>query len=224
MNIKDQWDALYSQKRYRPVYPHDRVVAWTFRNFPKDSLPNCKLLDIGCGAGRHAIFWASEGYSAFACDFSSVAIEEAKKSVDQNGLNVGACQCEADDLPYNDNEYDGVLCYGVLYYLPYERFCKAVKEIHRVLKPGGKAFIVTRTVDDSRAVQAQKLDANTYRLKDLDSTAPSDAESGMLMTMLSLQGVTNVFSDFSGINIDRCTISSNNGKFIDDDWYVNVVK
>ena len=224
MDIKDQWDELHSQKRYRSVYPQDRVVAWTFRNFKKELSSQYKLLDLGCGAGRHAIFWASEGYSASACDFSLTGVYETEKSAEQKGLHIQTRQCEADELPYNDNEFDGILCYGVLYYLPYERYRKAVQEIHRVLKPGGKAFIVTRTADDSRAVQAEKIDAHTYILNKLDSFAPSDSESGMLMTMLGLQEVSDVFGGFCDVNIDRCTMTSHNGKFVDDDWYVYVVK
>lgn len=224
MDIQKKWDELHSQKRFCTVYPQDRVVAWTFRNFLKDSSSQYKLLDVGCGAGRHAIFWATEDYSVSACDFSLTGIEETKKRAKEIGISVEVQQCEADALPYKDNQFDGLLCYGVLYYLPYERYRKAVQEIYRVLKPGGKAFVVTRTADDSRALQAKKIDAHTYCLNELDSHAPSDAESGMLMTMLERQDVVDIFSCFSEVNIDRNTMTSHNEKFIDDDWYVYVVK
>ena len=68
--VKNKWDDLHEQKRFCPVYPNDRVVAWTFRNFTKESASQYRLLDLGCGAGRHAIFFASEGYNVVACDFS----------------------------------------------------------------------------------------------------------------------------------------------------------
>jgi ubiquinone/menaquinone biosynthesis C-methylase UbiE len=224
MNIKVAWDKLHGQKRFCPIYPNDRVVAWTFRNFSKESAFQYNLLDLGCGAGRHALFWAAEGYSVSACDFSSVGIEETNIRAQEKDLSVSAYQCEADELLFADNEFDGILCYGVLYYLPYKRYLKAVKEIHRVLKPGGKALVITRTKEDSRTLNAKKVDACTYRLNEIVEGAPSEVEAGMVMTFLDLSDVETIYQVFSAIIIDRCTVTSNNGKFVDDDWLVQVVK
>jgi SAM-dependent methyltransferase len=224
MIIKDTWDKLHSQKRFCPEYPNDRVVAWTFRNFTKESASRFKLLDLGCGAGRHALFLAAEGYSVSACDFSHAGIDETKRRTQGRNLTVAVCQCEADQLPFSDNEFDGIVCYGVLYYLPCERYRNAVQEIHRVLKPGGKALIVTRTKEDSRAVHASKIDACSYRVEKLSKEAPSDVEAGMIMTLLGLKDVEDMFSSFRAISVDRCTVTSNNRKFVDDDWLVQVTK
>ena len=53
---------------------------------------------------------------------------------------------------------------------------------------------------------------------------PSTVESGMLMTPLDHAGVKEVYSDFNRLEIDRMTVTSANGTFIDDDWIVKVVK
>jgi len=222
VNVKAKWDELHTQKRFCPVYPNDRVVAWTFRRFPKSSDTQYRLLDLGCGAGRHAIFWAAEGYNVAACDFSETGINETLMRAKEKELHIATQQCDADDLPYGDNEFDGVLSYGVLYYLPYERYQAAVREIHRVLKPGGRALVVTRTTDDSRTDSATILDKCTYRLGELVDNAPSAVEAGMTMTFLDRDDVVELFKDFCETCIDRSTITSNNGTFTDDDWLVQV--
>lgn len=224
MDSQNKWDELHEQKRFCPVYPGDRVVAWTFRNFPKGSASRYRLLDLGCGAGRHAIFWAAEGYQVVACDFSKAGIDETMIRAREKELRLTAHQCEADQLPFGDGEFDGVLCYGVLYYLSYERYRAAVREIRRVLKPGGKALVVTRTSEDSRTENATRLNACTYRLAALGDNAPSGVEAGMIMTFLDQSDVVQLFGEFREAVVDRSTVTSNGSSFTDDDWLVQVVK
>lgn len=52
---KEQWIALHQNKRYRPKYPSETVVQFVFRNFIRDG--KTKVLDLGCGAGRHVFLW-----------------------------------------------------------------------------------------------------------------------------------------------------------------------
>lgn len=52
---RQQWINLHKNKRYRPKYPSEIVVQFVFRNFSSDG--KTKVLDLGCGAGRHVFFW-----------------------------------------------------------------------------------------------------------------------------------------------------------------------
>ena len=224
MNFKEAWDRLHEQPRYRPKYPDDRVVAWTFRNFARDQKPLPTMLDLGCGAGRHAIFFATEGFEASACDFSAVGVDETKKRAVAAGLNIATAVCEADELPYENDSFDGVLVYGTFTYLPYDRFCTAVEQVRRVLKPGGKALIVTRTSRDSRTDHAEKIGHATYRIVKMGAGAPSEVEEGMVMTFLDDADADKVFSRFGRVVRDRLTTTMSGGSYIDDDWYIHVEK
>lgn len=53
----------------------------------------------------------------------------------------------ADQLSYPDNHFDYVYARLVLHYLPESKLVSALKELHRVLKPGGKLFVVVRSTD-----------------------------------------------------------------------------
>lgn len=224
MDIKQHWDNLHNDPRFRPMYPHDRVVAWAFRNFPRNQAHNFRLLDLGCGAGRHSVFLAREGYRVAACDFSAAGLNEARHRADEAGVEIETVLCEADHLNFADQSFDGVLCFGVIYYLPYERFLGAAKEIHRVLKPGGKALVVTRTRKDSRCDKTRRIARATYVLPEFNATAPSRAEDGMIMTFVGKREIQLAFGGFSSITIDRSTITSGGGVFVDDDWYIFAVR
>lgn len=50
-------------------------------------------------------------------------------------------------LPYEDNHFDYIYARLVLHYLPKAKLDKALAELHRVLKPGGKLFVVVRSVN-----------------------------------------------------------------------------
>ncbi len=57
-NNREQWKNLHKENRYRPKYPSELVVQFVFRNFKRDGQE--KVLDLGCGAGRHVFFMANE--------------------------------------------------------------------------------------------------------------------------------------------------------------------
>ena len=77
-DMKLRWEKLHRQARFRPRYPHEQVVTWVFRNFDRDATPPSRILDLGCGGGRHSIFLASEGFDTWSCDLSSVGLQESQ--------------------------------------------------------------------------------------------------------------------------------------------------
>ena len=224
MDFKNAWDELHKQVQFCPKYPNDRIVMWVLRNFKRKDGEVLDLLDLGCGAGRHTILFAREGYRASACDFSAVGVEETRRRAREANLPVTTAVCEADEITFPDRSFDGVLVFGTFTYLPYERFVRAVSEVHRVLKPGGKAMIMTRTTKDSRMQFAEQIGHCTYRIQKMGEGAPSQVEAGMINTFLDEAEVRKVFRGFSKILLDRMTTTMSGGIYVDDDWYIHVEK
>ena len=103
-----------------------------------------KMLDVGCGEGRH-IFGIMQNYPEMKCigldmdDDSLIKAEEGYEFFESIS-NAGAefLKGSAYSLPFQNNSLDLIVCSEVLEHL--HHYNDAVKEIHRVLKPGGKFY------------------------------------------------------------------------------------
>ena len=74
---------------------------------------NCKILDVGCGTGRHAIELTKRGYSVTGVDLSENMLEKAREKASNAGFEIDFRQADARNLPFKE-EFDLVimLCEG----------------------------------------------------------------------------------------------------------------
>lgn len=95
-----------------------------------------RVLDLGCGVGRHSLHLASLGFSVCALDASKSGINHALgtagKAKNRIDFRVGAMT----DLPYEDDSFDYVLAWNVIYHGDGTVVRRCIREISRVLKPG----------------------------------------------------------------------------------------
>ena len=102
------------------------------------------MLDVGCGEGRH-IFGIMQEHPEMKCiglDMDNDSLHKAEEGYEyfKSISNAGAefLKGSAYSLPFLDNSLDLIVCSEVLEHL--HQYNDAVKEIHRVLKPGGKFY------------------------------------------------------------------------------------
>ncbi len=121
-----------------------------------------RVLEVGCGKG-HIIEKFNPANDYHLIDFSPVMIKATGDKARHNDLDYikSITLMSALDLKFPDAHFDSVICAHVLTVVP--DLQKAVSEIHRVLKPGGK-LLVSNSFSRIRGKPAEMLDAVPRRL------------------------------------------------------------
>jgi cyclopropane fatty-acyl-phospholipid synthase-like methyltransferase len=98
-------------------------------------------LELGCGLGRFSNFMAKQGIKATGVDFSSVAIENAKKRVAKYERKPTFIVSDVTNLETIKEQFDISYDVGCFHCLYEEGQQKYVSEVYRLLKPGGTHLI-----------------------------------------------------------------------------------
>jgi ubiquinone/menaquinone biosynthesis C-methylase UbiE len=98
------------------------------------------VLDVGCGTGYVVYTYASNGAKVTGVDIADKSVELTKKRLEIYGLTAETLRANAEELPFFDNSFYLVTSYGVLHHTPDTE--KAVQEVFRVLKPGGRVIMM----------------------------------------------------------------------------------
>ncbi len=98
-----------------------------------------RALDAGCGVGQWSIALREHFAEVRAFDFNEEAVCIGRKIFDGvRDEKLSIEQASVEQIPYPNETYDFVICYGVIFSVNIE---KALSEIHRVLVPGGAAYL-----------------------------------------------------------------------------------
>jgi arsenite methyltransferase len=113
--------------------------------------PGERLLDIASGTGASALLAAGEcGCLVAGVDYGERAVVDAQRAADASGLcdRVGFIVGDAEALPFEDGQFDAVLCECSL--CTFQDKPRAITEIRRVLRPNGRLALSDVVVDRPR--------------------------------------------------------------------------
>jgi SAM-dependent methyltransferase len=99
-----------------------------------------KVLEIGCGIGTDGAQFARAGADYTGIDLTAAAVDLARTRFAVSGLKGEFRVSDAENLDFPTDIFDLVYSHGVLHHTP--DIESAISEIHRVLKPGGRAMVM----------------------------------------------------------------------------------
>lgn len=126
---------------YRSLDEHRYKVHWRLQSAVGfERTTGLRVLEIGCGCGSEAERFARAGAHYTAVDLTNAALSITKRRFQLEELDGRFIQGDAENLPFANDSFDLVYSHGVLHHTPDTP--RAIREVHRVLSPGGRAVIM----------------------------------------------------------------------------------
>ena len=156
-------------KGYKGIGMEGRIAAWYARNTARDmpdfvalaqrvtaALPaGSRILEVAPGPGYLAIEIARRRpYQVTGLDISHTFVEIATRNAHEAYVDIDFRQGNASAMPFPENSFDLILCRAA--FKNFSQPVAAMSEMHRVLRPGGRALIIDLRKD------ASMDDVNTY--------------------------------------------------------------
>ena len=149
--VHRQWAGSYRTRDNDAFYER----AFDLITAELDPPPGATFLDAGCGSCAHTVRLARRGFDVCAVDFSESALDMARDHLEATGLDERITLQREDltHLSFADASFDYAICWGVLMHVP--DVSRAIAELSRVLRPGGK-LVVSEGNKDSLEARARR--------------------------------------------------------------------
>ena len=154
------WERVYQQKGDLKFAVLPKVIRAS-RLFKTKNY--CKILDLGCGTGKHSIYLAKKGFLVFATDVSPTGINIARQKAESQGLrNIHFKRHDMRRIPFADSSFDAVICTWAIYHGTLEQIQKTIREIYRVLRSNGTVITDFLSVDTESYGIGEEVEKNTF--------------------------------------------------------------
>jgi len=187
-----EWNQILREEWYRPEEPEEVVV--NFVTSLKMKNQKLRALDLGCGAGRHLIYVATQGFEAHGIDISETGLNLTRDRLRKRNLEAHIVKCTMNQLPYVDSCFDAVISLHTIYHQKLEGIQETTSEIHRILKKNGLLlinFLTKRTYSYGKGAEVEE---NTF-------VEQEGAERGVLHHFTDEEEIQRLFENFKIINL-----------------------
>jgi len=125
-----------SVERYR----YSEYAPWMPRLMEFEKFRDARLLEVGCGMGTDLLQFARGGARCVGIDLTPRSVEITRHRFRLYAANADFMISDGERLPFRDGSFDVVYSNGVLHHTP--DTAGAIRELHRVLRPGGVAKVM----------------------------------------------------------------------------------
>jgi len=155
-----------------------------------------RVLDVGCGGGRHLLYLAKEGFVVYGSDRSATGLTISRERLEKEGLRAVLRRCDMTEVPFPDEFFDAVLSVYVLHHNTLENVGKAIGEIRRALKRGGLFFANLSGKGDYKEGKGKKIGPGTY-------ICDSGIETGMPHHFFTRREVETLLEGFEIASVEE---------------------
>ena len=159
--VKNYWDSEYSKRKWVYGKTPSSLAQEVVKLFKENSNP--KILDIGGGYGRDAVYYAEHGFDVTCMDISSVAINQGRELTKLHKVSVEFIEGDILEIELSPNSFEGIVSYRVLYLFPQRDLKKIIAKIHNLLREGGITAHIVFSEKEVTFGEGEKLEQNTFK-------------------------------------------------------------
>ena len=165
MNISKTWDW---EKNMNEEWLIPSVESFYFANIWKKNGKN-RVLDLGCGVGRHSMLFYDYGFDVTSCDITPYAINYLKNWQMERNISFPVIECDMLNMPFKNNSFDCIYAYHVLSHTNLEGFKKLFDKIYDILDTNGEIYfdVLSKKCWLFTDSGYPKIDSNTVLSKDV---------------------------------------------------------
>jgi len=155
---KEVWD----RKHLAGEHEHFRESPSSFALVAESIFgPSSKILELGCGVGRDAVYFAEKGHDVVATDLSEVVIIQNRKVFDDSGVRFQVLDMRQ-PMPFDPESFDVVYANLSLHYYTDQDTRKIVQEVTRVLKPNGVLAFACKSTNDFHYGNGKEIERDVF--------------------------------------------------------------
>jgi len=163
LDRETRWDNFIQENLAREMENLDIVspVVVDFADLMEDDRSG-KILDLGCGLGRHMHYLCRRGFDVLGIDISEKTLIRAEELAKSANLKFNFVRGDYLDLPFHNGIFRGVISISTLHHDFPNSIYRGFREIRRVLKTGGYFALDPLSVNDGKFGKGRALGEKLY--------------------------------------------------------------
>jgi SAM-dependent methyltransferase len=151
------WESSFKEKQTMWGFEPAASAITTMELFKKYRLN--RILIAGFGYGRNAKIFTDNGIKVTGIEISETAIDLAKKHY---GDNIKVYHGSVSSMPFDQESYDGIFCYGLIHLLSAEDRKKLINDCYNQLRPDGYMVFVAISKTDTKYGEGKEICKDTF--------------------------------------------------------------
>jgi SAM-dependent methyltransferase len=198
--VSDVWKSWYATKE-GTVEPE---IPRLFELLEKGNAS--RILDYGCGTGRHIVFLARKGLEVYGFDASETAIQRARELIGNENLKANLKVWDmTQPLPYRENFFDAVLASRVVHHTYARNMELIAREIDRVLKSGGYLFLQVSAHCRDKTLPDKRENKNFREVEPRTFVPLKGEEKGIPHHEFTKKELSRLFANYRFIHLHHGT-------------------
>lgn len=160
-SIMNKWDDIWSRSTASELWTlPDPDLNALIPKLKKEGIQ--KVLDLGCGIGRHTVLFAASGFTTSAIDSSKEGVKKCGQWLSDCGLEAHVTHADMERLDFKDCAFDFVMSWNVIYHGVRSTIENTLAEIYRITRSGSFLYLTLNSTRNHKYGVGNEIEPDTF--------------------------------------------------------------